>query len=62
MKIVKALKRNNNAVTHAAIDMLNALMVVSIDSSLDLLKILLEVSAVYILVYHTQSMRVKSGL
>lgn len=27
MKVVKALKRQNDAVTHAAIDMLNALMV-----------------------------------
>lgn len=27
LKIVKALKRQNDAVTHAAIDMLNALMV-----------------------------------
>lgn len=30
VKTVKALKRNNNSVTHAAIDMLCALMCVSI--------------------------------
>lgn len=30
VKTVKALKRNNNSVTHAAVDMLCALMCVSI--------------------------------
>ena len=31
MKVVKALKRNDDGVTHAAIDMICALMQVSID-------------------------------
>lgn len=33
VKTVKALKRNNNGVTHAAVDMLCALMCVSISQS-----------------------------
>lgn len=33
VKTVKALKRNNNGVTHAAVDMLCALMCVSISKS-----------------------------